>query len=98
MVQDNNSTESQSVLDKVNSWASSNDMQLSPRKCKELIINFSHAQELPPVFRIDGTPLDRVECHKVLGFTLQSNLKQNIFIELITSTVKLLNDCIFCGS
>ena len=85
VVQDNISTESQSILDKVNSWASSNDMRLKPSKRKELIINFSHAYELPPVLRIDGTPLDRVECHKVLGRTLQSNLKWNTFIEHITS-------------
>ena len=85
VVQDNISTESQSTLDKVNSWASSNDMRLNPSKRKELIINFSHAYELPPVLRIDGTPLDRVECHKVLGRTLQSNLKWNIFTEHIAS-------------
>ena len=84
VVQDNNSTESQSVLDKVNSWASKNDMRLNSSKCKELIINLSHAHE---PLSIDGTPLDRVQCHKVLGLTLQvpSNLKWSIFIEHITS-------------
>ena len=85
VVQDNNSAESQSVLDKVNSWASSKDMRLNPSKCKELIISFSHAREPPPVLSIDGVPLDRVEYHKLLGLTLQSNLKWNIFIENITS-------------
>ena len=85
VVQNNISTESQSIPGKVNSWAYSNDMRMNPSKRKELIINFSHAYELPPVLRIDGTPLDRVECHKVLGRTLQSNLKWNIFIEHITS-------------
>ena len=48
-------------------------------------LQISHAYEPPPVLRIDGTPLDCVECHKVLGLTLQSNLKWNIFIEQITS-------------
>ena len=84
VVQDNNSTENQSVL-KVNSSASSNDMRLNPSKCKEVIINFSHAHEPPPVLSIDGAPLDRVECHKVPGLTLQSNLKWNTFSEHITS-------------
>jgi hypothetical protein len=30
-------TESRVVLDKINSWASANDMRLNPNKCKEMI-------------------------------------------------------------
>ena len=74
VVQENGGTESQVVLDKINSWASANDMRLNPNKCKEMIISFLRAHELP-------SALDRVECHNVLGLTLQSNLKWNIFIE-----------------
>jgi hypothetical protein len=85
VVQENGGTESQVVLDKINSWASANDMRLNPNKCKEMIISFLRAHELPSALSIDGMPLDRVECHNVLGLTLQSNLKWNIFIEHTTS-------------
>jgi hypothetical protein len=85
VVQENGGTESQVVLDKINSWASANDMRLNPNKCKEMIISFLRANELPSALSIDGKPLDRVECHNVLGLTLQSNLKWNIFTENTTS-------------
>ena len=60
-------------------------MRLNPNKCKEMIISFLRAHELPSALSIDGMPLYRVECHDVLGLTLQSNLKLNIFIEHTTS-------------
>ena len=85
VVQGNSSSESQVILDNINSWSIANDMQLNPNKCKEMIISFSSACDFPPALNIGEVPLERVECHKVLGLTLQSNLKWNIFIEYITS-------------
>ena len=39
----------------------------------------------PPALSIGEVPLERLECHKVLGPLLQSNLKWNTFIEYSTS-------------
>ena len=60
-------------------------MRLNPSKCKEMIISFLSTRDLPPAHSIGEVPLERVECHKVLGLLLQSNLKWNTFIEYITS-------------
>ena len=67
VVQGNSSSESQVILDNINSWSIANDMQLNPNKCKEMIISFSSACDFPPALSIGEVPLERVECHKVLG-------------------------------
>lgn len=85
VVKENESTVSQIELDKVNSWAVANDMRLNPSKCKEIIISFSRSIELPPALTINDSPLERVEYHNVLGVTIQSNLKWDIFIDRIIS-------------
>lgn len=66
VVQEYGSTEGQLVLDKINSWAFANDTRLNLRKCEEIIISFSRAQDFPPALSTDDMPLERVECHNVL--------------------------------
>ena len=85
VVQENASSESQLLHDKINSWCVANDMRLNPSNCKEMIISFSSTRDLPPALSIGKVPPERVECHKVLGLLLQSNLKWNTVIEYITS-------------
>ena len=85
MAQGKSSSESQVILDNINSWSIANDMQLNPNKCKKMIISFSSACDFPPALSIGEVPFEGVECHEVLGLTLRSNLKWNIFIAYITS-------------
>ena len=52
-----------------------------------MIISFSNTCNLSPALSIDEVLLERLECHKVFGLHLQSNLKWNTFIEYITNYI-----------
>ena len=74
VVQENGTSESQLLLDNINSRSVANDMRLNPSKYKGVIIFFSNTCNLPSALSMGQVPLERVECHKVLGLPLQSNL------------------------
>ena len=48
-------------------------MQLNPKKFKELRVNFQRDLPELPQLTIDGTPLETVTSHKLLGFQIQLN-------------------------
>ena len=64
-----------SDFDHISSWANDNCMKLNLIKCKELRIRF--LRHKPNFFQlyIDGGPIQIVESVKVLGVTLQNDLK-----------------------
>ena len=67
----------QSDLDTISSWAKHDNMNLNPKKCKEMIIC---PLKIPPditPLNINGCDLKKVSSHKVLGIILSDNLKWN---------------------
>ena len=75
----------QSSLDAINPWSSLNWMKLNAKKCKELrVCSFKEKPSLQTL-KIDGSKLESVSSHKVLGLVIQSNLKWNEHIDLIIS-------------
>ena len=62
-------------LDCISQWASCNNMNLNPKKCKELVICPLRSQPDLSVLLVDGTPLERVSSYKVLGVTICDDLK-----------------------
>ena len=76
-------SKTQAALDQVNHWASYNDMKLNPKKCKELVISFARSDVCTPDLTIDRVDLERVQSHKVLGLTLQNNLKWNTHVDVM---------------
>ena len=58
-------------------------MRLYPSKYKIMRMCFFREQPVLPVFTIDGKPLDSVFSHKVLGLTLQSDLRWNAHVDSI---------------
>ena len=73
----------QSDSDRIHQWAVDNNMCLNPSKCKIMCMCFLSEQPVLPVFTIDGKPLDSVFSHKVLGLTLQSDLRWNAHVDSI---------------
>ena len=65
----------QSELDHISSWATANYMKLNPKKCKELIVCFLRDPPSLSQLAIDGTPVEVVERHKVIGVQIQNDLK-----------------------
>ena len=60
-------------------------MKLNPKKSKEMRISFKHDNlEFPPL-SIDEQIIETVQSHKVLGLTIQSNLKWNEHINSVVS-------------
>ena len=82
----------QPTLNSVQLWASDNWMKLNIKKCKELRFSFlGETPQLMPLF-IDGHPIETVRSHKVLGLTIQNNLKWDEHIyEIVSKASKRLH-------
>ena len=81
---DNDST-IQSSLDTISSWSSLNWMKLNAKKCKELRVCFLKEKPQLQPLHIDGQELELASCYKVLGLTIQNNLKWNEHINVTVS-------------
>ena len=84
LTKDSNSN-MQSNLDSIISWSSQNYMKLNAKKCKELRISFKHDNPETPPLSTDEQQIETVQSHKVLGLTIQSNLKWNEHINSVVS-------------
>ena len=67
-------------------------MKLNIKKCKELRVGFlGETPQLMPLL-IDGHPIETVRSHKVLGLTIQNNLKWDEHIyEIVSKASKRLH-------
>ena len=71
----------QSELDNISTWAATNNEVLNPKKCKEMTLRFRRVVDrLPSALAIERKALESVDAHKVLGVTIQSNLKWDLHI------------------
>ncbi|CAB4036590.1 Hypothetical predicted protein, partial [Paramuricea clavata] len=60
-------------LDTISAWAKDNNMNLNPKKCKEMVVcPLKHTPDLAPLLLND-----KVVSHKVLGMTIMDHLKWN---------------------
>ena len=76
------SSDLQTHLDFINQWIVDNNMRINAKKTKELNICFA---KFPPILRpltIDNVPLDCVQSTKLLGISIQSNLKWDLHVDL----------------
>ncbi len=77
----------QHELDHISNWCDLNYMKLNPKKCKELRVNFQrNLPSLPELSQltINGTMIETVTNHKLLGLQIQDDLKWNAHVENIT--------------
>ena len=84
IVQPSNVSNLQHVVDHVNKLSHENDLQVNPRKCKEMLTCFKRSPTLFDPVEVDGLNFERVSSAKVLGITLRNDLKWNDHIEIIT--------------
>jgi hypothetical protein len=67
----------QTDLDTISAWAKDNNMNLNPKKCKEMVVcPLKHTPDLAPLL-LNEVPLDKLVSHKVLRMTIMDNLKWN---------------------
>ena len=76
----------QAAVTSVEVWSRENHMQLHPRKCKELIVDFSRDKRV--FYPIDGICIPVVSKAKVLGLTISNNLSWN---DHVKETIKKAN-------
>ncbi len=83
----------QNELNAIGDWTSTNNMKLNPKKCKEMIVSFRRAiEQPPPTLVVENISLERIKSHKVLGLTIQNNLKWDVHInEIVTKASKRLH-------
>ena len=77
------SSDLQTHLDSINQWIVNDNMRINAKKTKELNICFA---KFPPILQpltIDNVPLDCVQSTKLLGISIQSNLKWDLHVGTI---------------
>ena len=67
----------QRVVTAVGTWSQSQLMQLNADKCKELIIDFKENPHNFSPLVVDSKALPVIDCAKILGVTISSDLKWN---------------------
>ncbi|CAB4003754.1 Hypothetical predicted protein [Paramuricea clavata] len=77
------SSDLQSALDSVQSWAVENKMELNAKKTKDMWINFTEAPP-PLLLHIGDAIIERVDNFKLLGTWFQKDLKWNKHVEETT--------------
>ena len=77
----------QNDLDQISICSKNNNMNLNPKKCKEMVIcPLKKAPDLD-CLSINSIPLDRVSSHKVLGLNIMDNMKWNNNVKDIVKKV-----------
>ena len=81
----------QLLVDEVVSWTSRNNMKLNVSKREELIVQFSKDKLSFAPLVIEGTPVEVVDLVKILGLTIQNDMKWHKHIHnIITKAGKRL--------
>ena len=77
------SSDLQTHLDSINQWIVNNNMRINAKKTKELNICFAKSPPVLQPLTIDNVPLDCVQSTKLLGISIQSNLKWDLHVGTI---------------
>ena len=68
-------TNIQDAVDSVQTWSTTNRLQLNVAKCKELMISFSKTANNFPTLNIDSGQLEEVTNARILGLAVSDDLK-----------------------
>ena len=73
------------ILEEVLRWSTRNKMNLNPRKTKEMVISFRRSIVPPQELTLEGAQISRVQHCKLLGITLQNDLKWGLHVSDLES-------------
>ena len=73
----------QELVNYIDNWTTSNNMKLNIGKCKELVIDFEKKKHCFPPLTVDEVNIERVKSARILGLTVQDNMKWNEHINNI---------------
>ena len=83
IVEKDKASSAQLMADQVSLWSNNNKFQIQPKKCKEMRISFKKHPTIYENLHINGNTIDIVKSVKLLGVTLQDNLKWNQHVDVI---------------
>ena len=83
IVKKDKASSAQLMADQVSLWSNNNKFQIQPKKCKEMRISFKKHPTIYENLHINGNTIDIVKSVKLLGVTLQDNLKWNQHVDVI---------------
>ena len=65
----------QELVNYIDNWTTSNNMKLNIGKYKELVIDFAKKKHCFPPLTVDEVNIERVKSARILGLTVQDNMK-----------------------
>ena len=78
---DNVHLKSQDYMTKIVQWSDSKKMKLNPKKCNNLVFNFSRKKQFTTNIQINNHVVETVRSKKLLGTIIEDKLKWNLEIE-----------------
>jgi len=81
----NPTSSAQTCIDEIQTWTRTNKFTIHPKKCKELRISFLRKPAEENNVIIDGIEIKPVNTVKILGVTLQNDLKWNSHVQEVVS-------------
>ena len=83
-----NTSNAQSIINKVIEWSRANRVQLNPDKRKELRISFARNPVELDTLIIDGKEVEVLSTAKLMGLTISANLTWNAHIEEVVKKAR----------
>ena len=78
---DGDNLKSQEYMNKIVQWSDNKKMKLNPKKCNNLIFNFSRKKQFVTNIRINNHVIETVRNKKLLGTIIEDKLKWNLEVE-----------------
>ncbi|CAB3993736.1 Hypothetical predicted protein [Paramuricea clavata] len=75
----------QDVTHCIVNWSTYNQFELSPTKCKEIVINFQRNEPVFPPIKINEINVERIEKAMILGLLITQDMKWNAHVDKITT-------------
>ena len=85
---DNNNLLSQKYLDEINVWTENQQMEISAKKTKAMIMNFTEKYQFHTRMKLKGQNVELVEKMKILGTVITNQMSWN---ENCTLLIKKVN-------
>ena len=79
-----NESKMQESITKIEEWTTANKMKLNAKKTKEMVIQFRRVDHPTPLTTSEGVQIEQVASSKLLGVTIQDNLKWEDHISDVT--------------
>ena len=81
--------ESQKHLDELSQWTDEHEMKLNPKKCKNLIFNFTNNHQFVTALKVNNHETETVKEAKLLGTIITDDLKWSRNTEQIVKSANL---------